>query len=87
MEILISDTNTVQVLPLEIKSGKDYKEHSALTKFLADEEYNISHAIVFSNEARIWQANGIWYMPIYYVMFLQKSRQEDIILPPLQMYP
>ena len=81
VDYLINDYNTVNVLPLEIKSGKDYKEHSALSKFLDEKEYNIHQAIVFSNEPGVWQDKGIWYMPVYYVMFLQKSSTEEIILP------
>ena len=84
-DFLINDYSTTQVLPLEIKSGKDYKEHSALSKFLDEKEYNIHQAIVFSNEPRVWQDKGIWYMPIYYIMFLQKSQAEQIILPRLKM--
>ena len=85
VDFLINDYSTTQVLPLEIKSGKDYKEHSALSKFLDEKEYNIHQAIVFSNEPRVWQDNGICYMPIYYIMFLQKSQAEQIILPRLEM--
>ena len=85
VDFLINDYSTTQVLPLEIKSGKDFKEHSALSKFLDEKEYNIHQAIVFSNEPRVWQDKGIWYMPIYYVMFLQKSQAEQIILPRLEM--
>lgn len=85
VDYLINDYSTAQVLPLEIKSGKDYKEHSALSKFLDEKEYNIHQAIVFSNEPRVWQDKGIWYMPIYYIMFLQKSQTEQIILPKLEM--
>lgn len=85
VDFLINDYSTTQVLPLEIKSGKDYKEHSALSKFLDEKEYNIHQAIVFSNEPRVWQDKGIWYMPIYYIMFLQLSKAEQIILPRLEM--
>ena len=85
VDFLINDYSTTQVLPLEIKSGKDYKEHSTLSKFLDEKEYNIHQAIVFSNEPRVWQDKGIWYMPIYYIMFLQKSQAEQIILPRLEM--
>lgn len=81
VDYLINDYNTVNVLPLEVKSGKDYKEHSALSKFLDEKEYNIYQAIVFSNEPGVWQEKGIWYMPVYYVMFLQKSTAEELILP------
>ena len=85
VDFLINDYSTTQVLSLEIKSGKDYKEHSALSKFLDEKVYNIHQAIVFSNEPRVWQDKGIWYMPIYYIMFLQKSQAEQIILPRLEM--
>ena len=34
VDFLINDTRFVQVLPIEVKSGKDYTEHSALSKFL-----------------------------------------------------
>ena len=85
VDYLINDYSTTQVLPLEVKSGKDYKEHSALSKFLDEKEYNIHQAIVFSNGPRVWQDKGIWYMPIYYIMFLQKSQAEQIILPKLEM--
>lgn len=85
VDYLINDTNTVQVLPIEVKSGKDYTEHSALTKFLEEKEYNIHQAIVFSNEPKVYEENGIWYMPIYYVMFLQQTPSGDVILPPLEM--
>lgn len=85
VDYLVNDYSTTQVLPLEIKSGKDYKEHSALSKFLDEKEYNIHQAIVFSNDPRVWQEKGIWYMPIYYIMFLQKSEAEQIILPKLEM--
>lgn len=85
VDFLINDTNIVQVLPLEIKSGKDYTEHSALSKFLDDKEYNIHQAIVFSNEQGVYKKNGIWYMPIYYVMFLNNESADDIILPQIEL--
>ena len=37
-----------QVVPLEIKSGKDYKRHSALNNVLECEEYQISEGYIFS---------------------------------------
>jgi predicted AAA+ superfamily ATPase len=49
---------------LEIKSGKDYKRHSALNNLLRVENYDINNAIVFS-ESNVEQAAGIDYLPIY----------------------
>ena len=53
-----------------MKSGKDYRVHSALDRFLGIDEYNIHQALVLSNERRIYQDKHITYLPIYDVMFL-----------------
>ena len=87
VDFLINDAHTIQVLPIEVKSGKDYTEHSALTRFLSDKEYGISQAVVLSNEQRVYYEKGIWYMPIYFVMFIQRDVVEDdsVILPELKI--
>ena len=87
VDFLIDDNERLQVLPLEIKSGKDYTEHSALTKFLETPEYGIEKAIVFSNEREIYQKKGVTYLPIYYCMFLHKDVTDTdvVILPELEM--
>jgi len=69
VDYLIDDTNHLSVIPLEIKSGKDYYIHSALNKFLNIKEYNIHRAYVLSNDQQVIQKNGIVYMPIYNIMF------------------
>ena len=86
VDFLIDDDDRLQVLPLEIKSGKDYTEHSALTKFLGTPEYGIEKAIVFSNEREVYQKKGVTYLPIYYCMFLHKdvTDTEAVILPELE---
>lgn len=85
VDFLIDDYDTLQVLPLEVKSGKDYTEHSALTKFLETPEYGINKAIVFSNERQVYQKKEVTYMPIYYCMFLQNHAPDDAaILPALE---
>ena len=85
VDFLIDDYDNLQVLPLEIKSGKDYTEHSALTKFLETPEYGITRAIVFSNERLVHKRKGVTYMPVYYCMFLQNSAPKDaVILPTLE---
>lgn len=85
VDFLIDDHDNLTVLPLEIKSGKDYTEHSALTKFLETPDYGISRAIVFSNEREIFKKKGVTYLPIYYCMFFQNEhRDESVILPELE---
>ena len=87
VDFLINDAHTVRVLPIEVKSGKDYTEHSALTKFLDNKEYRINQGIVLSNEQSVYEEKGIWYMPIYYVMFQQRDEveEDELILPELKM--
>ena len=57
-----------------------------IAKFLKEKEYHIHQAIVFSNEQKVYQEQGILYMPIYYAMFLRQYPSNDVILPELE-YP
>jgi len=60
------------VLPIEVKSGKDYECHRALSNVMVCEEYDISKALVFSN-SNLRVEGKIIYAPIYMVMFLMKD--------------
>ena len=60
------------VLPLEVKSGKDFTSHRALNNVLGNPEYGINEAIVFNNENLKVNGNVI-YAPIYMVMFLERK--------------
>lgn len=71
VDYLIDDPDNLTNIPIEVKSGKDYTVHSALDKFLATKEYNIKRAYVLSNEREVRIEDGITYIPIYYVMFLE----------------
>lgn len=85
VDFLIDDFEQLKVLPIEVKSGKDYTRHSALTKFLETPDYGIDRAIVFSNEREVFKKRGVTYMPVYYCMFLQNRRHdEQVILPELE---
>ncbi|MCR4768948.1 MAG: AAA family ATPase [Bacteroidaceae bacterium] len=85
VDFLVDDYDQLTVLPLEVKSGKDYTEHSALSKFLETPDYGINSAIVFSNEREIITKKGITYLPIYYCMFLKNEHgEESVILPELE---
>lgn len=62
-----------KVLPIEVKSGKDYEIHRALSNIMDCEEYNLHEAVVFNND-NLRVAGKIVYTPIYMVMFLEKDR-------------
>ena len=70
VDFLIDEYNDLTVLPIEVKSGKDYQIHSALNKMLSNKDYHIKNGIVLSNERIIKENNNILYLPIYYMMFL-----------------
>ena len=69
VDFLIDDYDNLSVLPLEVKSGKDYTVHSAINKFLKNSDYNVKKGCVLSNERKIFEKNNIVYLPIYMIMF------------------
>ncbi len=86
VDFLVNDHDNLTVLPLEIKSGKNYTEHSALTNFLETADYGINRAVVFSNEREIFKKKRVTYLPIYYCMFLNnKHSDKPVILPELDV--
>jgi predicted AAA+ superfamily ATPase len=70
VDFLIDDYDMLSVLPIEVKSGKDYSVHRALNNFVANNDYNIQVAYVVSNEREVSVKNKIIYLPVYYIMFL-----------------
>ena len=77
VDFLIDDYDSLTVLPIEVKSGKDYKVHSALDRFIATPDYHITRAVVLSNEQKVYEDCGIIYMPVYYVMFFKNLSVAD----------
>ena len=59
-----------KVMPIEVKSGKDYKRHSAINNILNINNYGIDEAIVFNNKNREVK-DKVVYLPIYVVSEVQ----------------
>lgn len=88
VDFLVDDYQHLAVLPVEVKSGKDYTVHSALDNFLDTPDYHIHRAIVFSNEQHVYEEDNILYLPIYYCMFLQRHLFEeryDLVIPEIKI--
>lgn len=88
VDYLIDDYRSLTVLPLEIKSGKDYTVHSALDKFLATPTYHIKSAFVLSNEQQVYTVGAITYIPIYYCMFFENDKVDDeseLVIPQIDL--
>lgn len=79
VDYLIDDTAHLSVLPLEIKSGKDYQVHSALDKFLQIKEYNINQAFVLSNAKEVETRDSVTYLPIYYIACIKPHNDTTVI--------
>lgn len=58
-----------EILPIEIKSGKSYKQHAALDNVMKVAEWKLSKALVFCQD-NISKEHKITYLPWYMVMFL-----------------
>lgn len=59
-----------KIMPIEVKSGKDYQKHSALNNLMADYPNTLYNAVVLSN-SNVETVGNITYVPIYMVMFIQ----------------
>ena len=84
VDFLVDDYSSLTILPIEVKSGKDYTVHCALNKMLANPDYNVLSGLVVSNERKVKHDGKVTYMPIYYVMFIDANveNNEDIYFYP-----
>ena len=74
-----------KVLPIEVKSGKNYKTHVSLDRLLSTEEYGIGRALVVSN-ANSSDGESVRYLPVYSLMFMEhdglpENETVDVSLP------
>ena len=60
-----------KILPIEVKSGKDYEVHRALSNIMECDEYDLPEAVIFNND-NLRLDGKLVYAPVYMVMFLEK---------------
>lgn len=68
--------NGLKVDILEIKSGNDYKKHSALNKVTVVEKWTFGRKIVFC-KGNVEKEENIEYFPWYMVMFYQREKEPE----------
>ncbi len=68
--------NEGKVIPLEIKSGLDYKKHTALNNVLAVEEWKLKKAYVFCM-GNVELQDSVIYLPWYMIMFFKKDEIQN----------
>lgn len=78
VDFLIDDYSSTTILPIEVKSGKDYTRHSALNNLLKVRDYDIASGLVLSNLREIKTVGNVSYMPVYYVMFIDANAVEEL---------
>lgn len=71
VDFLFDDFQDLSVVPLEVKSGKDYKRHVALSRFMSTEDYHIKNGYVISNSREVETEGNVAYIPIYFTMFFE----------------
>ncbi len=64
------------MLPIEVKSGKDYERHNALSNVMENEEYAVPMAYVFSQE-NVQIKGRVIYYPIYMITFFEQVQVEE----------
>ncbi len=65
-----------KVIPIEVKSGKDYKRHSALSNLLSNDAFDYDFGYIFCNENTEKKGKAI-YLPIYMAMFLTNEKPQE----------
>lgn len=68
-----------EIIPVEVKSGKDYQRHVALRNILDNKEYAIHRALVLNND-NIQQRGNVLYAPVYMTMFIHHRKQAGAII-------
>lgn len=68
-----------EIIPIEVKSGKDYARHIALANVIMNENYDINRAIVLCQD-NISIKGVVTYLPIYMLMFFEPRQMESTIV-------
>lgn len=68
-----------KVIPIEIKSGKNYKSHQTLNNILNVKDWDLKQGIVFCMN-NISKENNIVYLPWYMVMFIKEYINNNLLV-------
>ena len=67
------------LLPIEVKSGKNYTRHVSMTHLLTNEDYGIAKGIILQNENVTVKGKAV-YLPVYMTMFIENQQiPEDLV--------
>ena len=80
VDFLIDNYDSLSVLPIEVKSGRDYRIHSAINRFVSNDDYPVKEGIVLWSERNVKVTGKITHMPVYYCIFLKPNAEEENLL-------
>ncbi len=66
------------ILPIEVKSGKDYVRHNALKNVMENKEYGLKKAVVLTND-NVKVNGNIVYLPVYMAAFIKNDEMGSFI--------
>lgn len=75
VDFVVEDSDLGLVLPIKVKSGKDYKRHNALTNLLEASKDNIDRAVVLC-DGNVELEGKRLYLPVYLAGKLQRLIRE-----------
>ena len=65
-----------QVVPIEVKSGKDYQRHNALSNVMRTTDIPLAYVLCNDN---VKVDGRVCYLPIYMVAFVEKEKPIDMV--------
>lgn len=68
-----------EVVPIEVKSGKDYKLHKSLDNYLNTEDYHLNKAFVLC-VGNIEKEGKITYLPVYMSYLIKESKMTKMVV-------
>lgn len=71
VDYLVDDYENLSVVPIEVKSGRNYYVHSAISNLIDISNYNIKEGILFTNDKQVKDKEKIIQMPIYFISFIK----------------
>ncbi|MDE6651788.1 MAG: AAA family ATPase [Paramuribaculum sp.] len=77
VDFLYDDFDNLSVVPVEVKSGKDYKRHVAISRFVSTDEYEVKCAYVLSNSNEVEIDGKIRYVPVYFSLFFDNRLNKN----------
>ncbi len=69
VDFLVEDGRSVDIIPIEVKSGKYSTKHSALDKLLSVKNFGLKSAVVLHTQ-NVFSDEAVQYLPIYMAAFI-----------------